>query len=104
MGNYKRTVHYPGKPDIAVREWRTTWLQPDDESRVPVQVRIYDTDAGWVGYYVRDQARLRITWMKPIWKEVPSPLGELGNLKPVNDDDDEETLEEIDYGQEKMRG
>src|SRR5262245_52823409 len=97
-GNYKRTVHYPGKPDLSERVWKSLWLQPHDDSRVPREVYVFEDEGGWTGYYQSDPARLEIRWIKGLWKEVPSPFGDAGRLVPVSQDDDETTQEEMVIG------
>lgn len=94
-GNYRRTYHYPGQPDLSEREWKTLWLQPHDESRVPEQVRVYEDRDGWTGYRLNDTTKLEHRWIRGLWKEVVSPFGEMNQLVPVTHEDDETTQEEV---------
>lgn len=95
MGYYKRTHRFMGPLPLLEkrdREYKTLWLQPTDESQVPIQVRAYEDADGWNGFRYTHMNGVECLWMRQLWKEVPSPFGELDS-SPVNDDDNEPTEE-----------
>lgn len=98
MSNSKRIRRVPGRPpllDDIVYEYRDTWLQPANESQVPIHVRVYEAKEGWVGWRLNDPAMVETTWLRALWKEVDDPLGPLERPRIASTEDDEETTLEV---------
>ncbi len=99
---YKRNRRYAGKPELLEpmeRQYKTLWLQPENDSQVPMEVYVYEKTDGWHGYRATDDRTKmpEVFWIRGLWKVVPSPLPdvEIRELQPLSDNDLEDTMEVV---------